>query len=151
MKITAIEITQHQLPLDPPFHPSWSSKARMKFDATLVRVHTDEGLTGIGSLSVMDRAGVIRHSTIPAIVGQSRKERWMYQRLVEDPHAGLVADRPFRGLNDPGIVFIPLGQRLTTALSEIGTGEGGRRVLRFETVDRDGTTVIRNGFAEVSA
>ncbi len=49
MKITAIEITQHQLPLDPPFHPSWSSKARVKFDATLVRVHTDEGLTGIGS------------------------------------------------------------------------------------------------------
>ena len=48
-------------------------------------------------------------------------------------------------------VFIVPGQRLTTALSEIGTGEGGRRVLRFETIDRDGTTVIRNGFAEVSA
>jgi L-alanine-DL-glutamate epimerase-like enolase superfamily enzyme len=49
MKITAIEITQHQLPLEPPFHPSWSSKARIKFDATLVRVHTDQGITGIGS------------------------------------------------------------------------------------------------------
>jgi L-alanine-DL-glutamate epimerase-like enolase superfamily enzyme len=49
MKITAIEITQHQLPLDPPFHPSWSSRPRQKFDATLVRVHTDEGITGIGS------------------------------------------------------------------------------------------------------
>ncbi|GAB4183192.1 MAG: mandelate racemase/muconate lactonizing enzyme family protein [Thalassobaculales bacterium] len=49
MKIAAIEITQHQLPLDPPFHPSWSSRPRVKFDATIVRVHTDEGLTGIGS------------------------------------------------------------------------------------------------------
>lgn len=49
MKITAIEITQHQLPLDPPFHPSWSSRPRVKFDATIVRVNTDAGLTGIGS------------------------------------------------------------------------------------------------------
>ena len=49
MKITKIEITQHQLPLDPPFHPSWSSKPRAKFDVTIIRVHTDAGLTGIGS------------------------------------------------------------------------------------------------------
>lgn len=49
MKISAIEITQHQLPLEPPFLPSWSSRPRTKFDATIVRVHTDAGLTGIGS------------------------------------------------------------------------------------------------------
>lgn len=49
MKITAIEISQHQLPLDPPFLPSWSSRPRVKFDATIVRVRTDEGLVGIGS------------------------------------------------------------------------------------------------------
>ncbi|MBL8670482.1 MAG: mandelate racemase/muconate lactonizing enzyme family protein [Alphaproteobacteria bacterium] len=49
MKIAAIEITQHQFPLDPPFLPSWSSKPRTKFDATIVRVRTDTGLEGIGS------------------------------------------------------------------------------------------------------
>jgi L-alanine-DL-glutamate epimerase-like enolase superfamily enzyme len=49
MKIAAIEISQHQLPLDPPFLPSWSSRPRVKFDATIVRVRTDEGLEGIGS------------------------------------------------------------------------------------------------------
>jgi L-alanine-DL-glutamate epimerase-like enolase superfamily enzyme len=49
MKITSIEITQHQLPLDPPFRPSWSSKPRVRFDATIVRVHTDAGLSGVGS------------------------------------------------------------------------------------------------------
>ena len=49
MNITRIEITQHQLPLDPPFHPSWSSRPRTKFDATIVRVHSDTGHVGIGS------------------------------------------------------------------------------------------------------
>ena len=48
-------------------------------------------------------------------------------------------------------VFVVPGQRLTTSLYEVGAGEGGRRVLRFETTDRDGHTVIRNGFAEVAA
>lgn len=49
MRIERIEITQHQLPLDPPFRPSWSSKPRTKFDATIVRVITDQGHVGIGS------------------------------------------------------------------------------------------------------
>lgn len=49
MRITRIEITQHQLPLDPPFRPSWSTKPRVKFDATIVRVHSDTGHVGIGS------------------------------------------------------------------------------------------------------
>jgi L-alanine-DL-glutamate epimerase-like enolase superfamily enzyme len=48
-KITSITITQHQLPLDPPFRPSWSSRPRAKFDATIVRVATDSGHVGIGS------------------------------------------------------------------------------------------------------
>ena len=48
-------------------------------------------------------------------------------------------------------VFMVPGQRLTTSLFDIGAGDGGCRLLRFETIDRDGDTVIRNGFAEVSA
>ncbi|OCC00747.1 isomerase [Labrys sp. WJW] len=53
MKITGIEITHHRLPLDPPFHASWDSKPRTAFDATIVRVTTDEGLTGYGSGDTM--------------------------------------------------------------------------------------------------
>jgi L-alanine-DL-glutamate epimerase-like enolase superfamily enzyme len=49
MKITGIDISQHQFDLNPPFHPSWSSRPRRKFDATVVRVYTDEGHVGIGS------------------------------------------------------------------------------------------------------
>src|SRR5246500_342677 len=53
MKITKIEITHHRLPLDPPFHASWDTKPRTSFDATIVRVLTDEGLTGIASGDLM--------------------------------------------------------------------------------------------------
>ena len=42
-------------------------------------------------------------------------------------------------------VFVVPGQRLTTALYEIGAGAGGRKSLRFDTIDRDGHTVISNG------
>ena len=48
-------------------------------------------------------------------------------------------------------VFVVPGQRLTTSLYDSAEKEGGRLLLRFETTDRDGHTVIRNGFAEVAA
>jgi len=49
MKITDISITRHRLPLDPPFHASWDPVPRAQFQATIVKVATDEGLVGIGS------------------------------------------------------------------------------------------------------
>ena len=52
-KITGIEITHHRLPLDPAFHASWDTQPRRHFDATLVRVHTDIGLSGIASGDTM--------------------------------------------------------------------------------------------------
>ena len=53
IKITAIEITQHRLHFAPPFHASWDTKPRHFWDATIVRVHSDAGLTGIGSGDMM--------------------------------------------------------------------------------------------------
>jgi L-alanine-DL-glutamate epimerase-like enolase superfamily enzyme len=53
VKISAIEITHHRLPLDPPFRASWDGRARAHFDATVVRVRTDEGLEGWGSGDLM--------------------------------------------------------------------------------------------------
>jgi L-alanine-DL-glutamate epimerase-like enolase superfamily enzyme len=53
MKITAITISHHRLPLDPPFRASWDSRPRTHFDATVVRVETDEGLVGLGSGDTM--------------------------------------------------------------------------------------------------
>lgn len=52
-KITAIEISHHRLPLDPPFKASWDGRPRHHFDATIVRVRDDEGREGIGSGDLM--------------------------------------------------------------------------------------------------
>ena len=49
IKITKIEITNHRLPLDPPFNASWDTQPRKHFDACIVRVHTDAGITGVAS------------------------------------------------------------------------------------------------------
>jgi L-alanine-DL-glutamate epimerase-like enolase superfamily enzyme len=48
-KIAAVAITHHRLPLQPAFNASWDTKPRVHFDATVVRVTTNTGLTGVGS------------------------------------------------------------------------------------------------------
>jgi L-alanine-DL-glutamate epimerase-like enolase superfamily enzyme len=52
-RIAAVEVTQHRLRFDPPFHASWDTKPRVHFDATIVRVTTDTGLVGLGSGDLM--------------------------------------------------------------------------------------------------
>src|SRR5579863_5775416 len=54
MRIVAIELERLRLPLDPPFCPAWDAVPRRHFDATLVVVRTDEGITGYGSGDTMD-------------------------------------------------------------------------------------------------
>ncbi|GAA1392591.1 mandelate racemase/muconate lactonizing enzyme family protein [Pseudonocardia kongjuensis] len=54
MKITDITLDRLRLPLDPPLHAAWDPVPRRVFDATIVRVHTDAGLVGIGSGDTMD-------------------------------------------------------------------------------------------------
>ena len=53
MKITNIEISHHQLALEPPFPASWDTQPRRKFPATIVRVYDDQGNVGIGSGDIM--------------------------------------------------------------------------------------------------
>ena len=54
MKITDITLDRLRLELDPPLRAAWDPEPRTCFDATIVRVHTDEGVTGIGSGDTMD-------------------------------------------------------------------------------------------------
>jgi D-galactarolactone cycloisomerase len=54
MKITAITVDRLRLPLDPPFSAAWDPVPRRHFDASLVRVETDEGITGCGSGDTME-------------------------------------------------------------------------------------------------
>ncbi len=49
MKITGIRIKRLRSRLAPPFHAAWDPTPRAVFDATLVFVDTDEGITGVGS------------------------------------------------------------------------------------------------------
>ena len=53
MKITAIRTQRLRLPLHPPFHAAWDPEPRRDFGATIVRIETDEGVTGIGSGDTM--------------------------------------------------------------------------------------------------
>lgn len=54
MKIERVRIERRSIELDPPFNASWDPEPRRSFEATLVLVETDEGLTGIGSGDTMD-------------------------------------------------------------------------------------------------
>jgi len=52
-RISRIVVTQHQLPLDPPFPASWDTRPRTRFPATLVRVFDEDGRMGVGSGDAM--------------------------------------------------------------------------------------------------
>ena len=54
MKITAIRTRRLRLPMDPPFNAAWDPVPRTRFNATILRVETDEGLVGIASGDTME-------------------------------------------------------------------------------------------------
>jgi D-galactarolactone cycloisomerase len=61
VKITAIRVQRLRLPLEPPFHAAWDPDPRGHFDASIVRVETDEGVTGIGSGDTMSGFAEFEH------------------------------------------------------------------------------------------
>jgi two-component system, cell cycle sensor histidine kinase and response regulator CckA len=79
------------------------------------------GLAGVGSLSVIDSAGTIRHTTQPLIKGQSRRDEYLFDRLAASSGDGLIADRPFLTISQPREILIPVGRRLT---KQDGTFDG---------------------------
>jgi L-alanine-DL-glutamate epimerase-like enolase superfamily enzyme len=66
MKITSIDLQRLKLPLQPPFYAAWDPDPRTRFHATIVRVGTDEGLTGIGSGDTMAGFADFEHLFIGA-------------------------------------------------------------------------------------
>ena len=53
------------------------------------------GLTSIGSITVTDASGVIRHSTQPRIVGQSRRDEYVFKLRSAQPIDDLIASTPY--------------------------------------------------------
>lgn len=107
------------------------------------------GLTGIGAITVVDALGIIRHSTQPLILGQSRADQFLFRYLARDTTDALVANTPFRSLTGSGEIFIPLGRRLSR---EDGQFDGAivasfipaqvRGVFRAARVGREGTVWV---------
>ena len=64
------------------------------------------------SLSITDGDGIIRQSTIPKLIGQSRRDLYLFQALRRESDAGLIADKPFKSQTRKGAMLIPLGRRL---------------------------------------
>jgi D-galactarolactone cycloisomerase len=54
MRIAAIDIQRLEMELEPPFDAAWDPVPRRRFEASIVRVRSDEGLVGIGSGDTMD-------------------------------------------------------------------------------------------------
>jgi L-alanine-DL-glutamate epimerase-like enolase superfamily enzyme len=86
VKITSIELERLRLPLSPPFHAAWDPDPREHFDATLVRVHTDEGVTGLASGDTMDGFEAFEH----LFVGRNPLALTLHARTLETIsfHAG---------------------------------------------------------------
>ena len=106
--IDAVDAALVQLSL----HGSRAGGATVSREAwTLVLEAAHAGLSGVGSLSVTDETGRIIASTIPQIVGESRRDTLVFEHLASNPQPGPVADAPFRSLR--GQMLIPLGRSLT--------------------------------------
>jgi signal transduction histidine kinase/ActR/RegA family two-component response regulator len=103
------------------------------------------GATTIGSLSVTDRHGIIRHSTLPALVGQTRQDRFINQALARANGPELVSDAPMLS-QVSGRVIQPFGRRLRDSRDRVVgavvatfTPEALRNFYR--SVDTDGGTL----------
>jgi signal transduction histidine kinase len=75
---------------------------------------TQAGASTIGSFSVIDRSGVIRHSTLEQIVGQTRSDGEIFLSLRDHDAPGIVSEAPFVSPYN-GQVLIAYGRRLTAA------------------------------------
>jgi L-alanine-DL-glutamate epimerase-like enolase superfamily enzyme len=54
VRIERVRLERRSIDLNPPFRAAWDPVPRRSFEATIVLVETDEGLTGIGSGDTMD-------------------------------------------------------------------------------------------------
>jgi signal transduction histidine kinase len=98
------------------------------------------GLTGVGSFTVAGADGIITHSTVPQLVGQSRRDDYLFQKLSAQTTDDLVVSSPYLGRRHPLQYIIPLGRRVTTPTGEfagaiVATFSATAQRSFFRTVD----------------
>ena len=80
MKISRIVTSRHRIALEPPFLPSWDTRPRDSFTVELVRVESDEGLTGVGSGDAMP--GFAGHQDL--FIGHDPRDLERHYRVIEN-------------------------------------------------------------------
>ncbi|HEX5468313.1 MAG TPA: mandelate racemase/muconate lactonizing enzyme family protein [Gaiellaceae bacterium] len=139
MKIERVRLERRSTELDPPFHAAWDPEPRRFFEATLVLVETDEGLTGIGSGDTMDGferyehlfvdtdpLAIERHVAVLETLNFHAGRYWPLEAALWDL-AGKAAGKPVAEL---------LGGQLTRIPAYASTGEQRSPVERAESALR---------------
>jgi L-alanine-DL-glutamate epimerase-like enolase superfamily enzyme len=166
MRITAIRLERRTLDLDPPFRAAWDPIPRGRFEATLVFVETDEGLTGIGSGDTMDGFAayehlfldrdpleIERHVRVLETVAFHAQRYWPLEAALWDiagKARGLPVATLFGGATDRLPVYASCGEPkppAERAESALALREEGFRALKVR-IDRDG---LAEGIAVVEA
>ncbi|MEU0797457.1 mandelate racemase/muconate lactonizing enzyme family protein [Amycolatopsis sp. NPDC005961] len=166
MKITAITLDRLRLALDPPLRAAWDPDPRRHFDATIVRVHTDDGVTGVGSGDTMagfeavehlflgeDPLAIVRHVKAIETANFHGGRFWPLEVALWDI-IGQVAGLPVATLFGNAARELPAyassaelkppEERVETALR---AREAGFRAMKIR-IDRDR---VENGVAAVAA
>ena len=166
MKIERVRLERRSIELDPPFHAAWDPVPRRSFEATLVLVETDEGLTGVGSGDTMDGferyehlfidrdpLAIERHVAVLETITFHAGRYWPLEAALWDL-AGKAAGRPVAELLGGQLTRIPAyastgeqrspGERADSALR---LKEEGFRAIKVR-IDR---TRIEEGLAAVTA
>ena len=136
MKIERVRLERRSIELDPPFEAAWDPKPRRSFEATIVLVETDEGLTGIGSGDTMDGferyehlfvgqdpLAVERHVAVLETITFHAGRYWPLEAALWDL-AGKAAGRPAAEL---------LGGQLDRVAAYASTGEQRSPTERAES------------------
>ena len=163
MKIERVRLERRSIELDPPFHAAWDPEPRRSFEATLVLVETDEGLTGIGSGDTMDGferyehlfvgqdpLAVERHVAVLETITFHAGRYWPLEAALWDlagKAAGKTAAELLGGRLDRVAAYASTGEHRWRAESALRLREEGFKALKLR-IDR---TRLDKGLAAVEA
>ena len=106
-----------------------AAAAPAEWDAILAAARAAMPADASGSISVTDDKGIIRHATLPEIVGQSRAEQYIFRTLSSSAGDHLTIDPPFQTSGPRRRYILPIGRRLSTPSGRFD----GVVVTAFET------------------